>query len=280
MFIHEDPDNEASPIISFPVVKFSPSASTSDKNPVLHLGGGGPGGSVGLEWDVNQIWQAHKNLVVNAGRDLYVIDPRGVGLAHPRMMCREYIAAVKETFAQKLTQREEEARFLVSEQECKQRLTGNGHNLSHYNSSTVARDVELLRQALQVEQWNLWGVSYGSRYALTIARDFPDTVETLLLNGAVFPNISFRYTERDAEITASAFKKAFDWCQRTGHCVAESLERRFWALVGKLNDDPLTVETTSLYSGEAQSFVLTGARLLTILFQAFYDGSFFMKFPC
>ena len=261
MFVHEDPDNEASPIISFPVVKFSSSTSTSDKNPVLNLGGGGPGGSVGFETDVNQLWRDHKNLVVHSGRDFYVIDPRGVGLAHPRMMCREYITATKEVFAQKMTRREEDARLLVSEQECKQRLTGNGHNLSHYNSRTIARDIELLRQALQVKKWNLWGGSYASRYALTIARDFPDTVETLILNGAVFPYISFRYTERDSEITALAFKKTFEWCQSTGHCVAESLERRFWALVGKLNNEPLTIETTAPYSGEALSFVLTGERL-------------------
>ena len=108
---------------------------------------------------------------------------------------------------------------------CKERLDEWDRDLSQYNSRVVARDVELLRHALKIEKWILYGVSYGTRYALTIARDFPDSVEAMILNGAIFPNL--RYETSSAEIVALAFDKVFSWCGSSGVCNPQSLRKRF-----------------------------------------------------
>ena len=53
--------------------------------PLLHLGGGGPGSPVYLDYPsgAHALWANHDDMSLNQGRDLYIIDPRGTGLSKP-----------------------------------------------------------------------------------------------------------------------------------------------------------------------------------------------------
>ena len=89
-----------------------------------------------------------------------------------------------------------------------------GRALKHYNSATVAVDVEALRRALEVNQWVLFGHSYGARCALTIARDFPASVEAMVLAAPAFPGPPRAETRaRDMD---RALERGFDHCSRIG----------------------------------------------------------------
>lgn len=277
MVVSEDPDDATSARIGFPVVKF-PTRHPSTKNPILHLGGGGPGGAMELGYP-SEIWNEYKNLVSRSGRDFYVIDPRGVGMASPRLSCTKFFAPIRKALGKPMTRKEEGERWMEVQRNCKERLDEWDRDLSQYNSRVVARDVELLRHALKIEKWILYGVSYGSRYALTIARDFPDSVEAMILNGAVFPNL--RYETSSAEIVALAFDKVFSWCGSSSVCNPQSLRKRFQVLIDNLDDTPYVVDALSpelaAYYG-VERFVLTGSRLVQVAFIALYDAEFFPKF--
>ena len=277
MVVSEDPDDATSARIGFPVVKFF-TRHPSTKNPVLHLGGGGPGSAMGLGYP-SEIWNEYKNLVSRSGRDFYVIDPRGVGMASPRLSCTKFFAPIRKALGKPMTRKEEGERWMEVKRNCKERLDEWDRDLSQYNSRVVARDVELLRHALKIEKWILYGVSYGSRYALTIARDFPDSVEAMILNGAVFPNL--RYETSSAEIVALAFDKVFSWCGSSSVCNPQSLRKRFQVLIDNLDDTPYVVDALSpelaAYYG-VERFVLTGSRLVQVAFIALYDAEFFPKF--
>ena len=235
---------------------------------------------MGLETTAKDIWSSYKQLPGNSGRDLYVIDPRGVGMAYPRLHCPEALDPIREILGKGVSARDESDEWLVGYQACKKRLQEHGHDLSQYNSRIVARDVESLRRALKIRKWVLLGNSYGARYALTVARDFPQSVEAMVLNGAAFPNV--RYTDDIAQIYNSALEKAFSWCERSGTCDATSLRERFWNLVRRFDEtplilDPLDTELAETYS--VAKFVLTGERLGDVVFFALYDADFFPRFP-
>ena len=66
--------------------------------------------------------------------------------------------------------------------ECRERLEAEGLDLSAYNSVTSAQDLDNLGRTLGYEQWNLCGVSYGTRLALTAARDTPRGIRSMLLD--------------------------------------------------------------------------------------------------
>lgn len=161
---------------------------------------------------------------------------------------------------------------------CKARLDSVGRNLSHYNSGAVATDVEALRHALEVRQWVLWGGSYGARYALTIARDFPASVEAMLLTAATFPGQLV--TETWAGDMERAVERAFARCGRIGVCDPKSLRERFWELVRSLDETPLaTTDLETLSHHSVERLELTGSRLLEAVFSALYDDDLFEVFP-
>ena len=224
--VNEDPDDEASSLIAFPVVHFRTGSAEPHGNPVLHLGGGGPGSAMDFETDPVFILSEYEALVSGSGRDFYVIDPRGVGMSYPGLHCRDALDPVRQGLSKKLDASDDGMLWNEAYVACKTRLDSEGRNLSHYNSAAVAMDVEALRRALGVPQWVLWGSSYGARYALTIARDFPASVEAMLLNGTAFPGL--QDTETRAGDMERAIERAFVRCGRIGVCDPQSLRKRFW----------------------------------------------------
>ncbi|MBN8431399.1 alpha/beta fold hydrolase [Microbulbifer salipaludis] len=280
MEVPENHDKPAGRKIQFPVVRFFAEIRDPDKEPLLHLGAGGPGASMGLEPEnaSDWLWVNYAGMTVENGRDLIVIDPRGTGMARPKLACDEFIKDANLAFTRNLSTDEESRVFTYSMERCYTRLSATA-DLAHYNSATVARDVEALRQALGIPKLNLYGVSYASRYALTIARDFPESVRALVLNSAVFPEII--YTQQLPEDVIAAYQRGLDYCSQDAACKKQypDLKRRLEALVEELDEAPLTVETGNIHPGERYPFLLTGQRLLRVLFQALYDERFYKELP-
>lgn len=57
--------------------------------------------------------------------------------------------------------------------------------LDEFDSANNAIDFDLIRRALGYEEWNLLGISYGTRLGLTIMRDHPEGVRSALLDSVV-----------------------------------------------------------------------------------------------
>ncbi|WP_406827809.1 alpha/beta fold hydrolase [Microbulbifer sp. ARAS458-1] len=279
----EVPENYQKPAgrkIQFPVVRFFAEISDPDKEPLLHLGAGGPGASMGLEPEnaSDWLWVNYSAMSVEDGRDLIVIDPRGTGMAAPKLACTEFIKDADLAFTRNLSTDEEARVFTYSMERCYSRLSQKA-DLAQYNSAVVARDVEELRKALGVPKLNLYGVSYSTRYALTVARDFPASVRAMVLNSAVFPNII--YTQKLPEDVVTAYRRGVDHCRNDRECNKRypDLEQRLEARVQALDESPLVVSTGNIHPGQQYDFVLTGQRLLRVLFQALYNENFYREFP-
>lgn len=282
-FMMEVPENHEKPQgrkIRFPVVRFMASEKDPDKFPLLHLGAGGPGASMGLEPEnaSEWLWINYATMTVENGRDLIVIDPRGTGMAEPRLSCTEFIEDATTAFQRPLTADEEARVFSYSLERCYSRLNKKA-DLAQYNSSAVAQDIEALRKALGVEKINLYGVSYASRYALTLARDFPESVRALVLNSAVFPDIP--YIQQLAEDSLAAYLRGLDFCSEDKLCASRypNLRQRLESLVEQLDQAPVTVPIEHPYADGEFPFVMTGQRLLRVLFQSLYDEGFYPELP-
>ena len=280
MIVGEDPVDPTSNPVAFPVVRFVSQDQQWGKNPLLHLGGGGPGAPMGLHAYPAYLWLTYKNLVWRSGRDLYVIDPRGVGMSHPNLRCPDAVGTLRWMFSREMTVAEEIERWLDMSRECRAGLDQQAFDLSHYNSKRVAYDVEQLRLLLQVDKWVLYGTSYGTRYALTIARHFPETVEAMILAATTFPNL--RYAELTPDMFLTGLDKLFAWCGRAGSCDPVGTRERLRDVVSNLDESPLVVENWSdetVAAYKVGKLVITGQRLLHIIASAQYDSGFFAKFP-
>lgn len=134
-------------------------------------------------------------------RDVVLVDPRGTAgdgalrCATEGMLWRSAAAGVRVL------------------REC---ALGHGIEPRWYSSRLVAHDAEALRAALGYQRINLWGGSYGTRFALEFAARFPSRTRAVVLDGAIGPGVSILTSAaRHAE---SAFERLVDECRRDSGC--------------------------------------------------------------
>ena len=162
------------------VLKATGEAPASD--PFVHLSGG-PGGRL-LETGM-QLYTPEFAAPIQAKRDLVFFDQRGVGLSRPKLDCPEYVAAVRASYAVSATVEEETAQTMTALRACRERLVGEGVNLSAYTSAASAADLQDLMIALGYDRWNIYGISYGTRLALTAMRDTPEHIRSVVLDSTL-----------------------------------------------------------------------------------------------
>jgi len=55
--------------------------------------------------------------------------------------------------------------------------------LAHLNTPNLARDLELIRDLMEYDEMDLWGISFGSVIATAYAAMFPERVGRIILDG-------------------------------------------------------------------------------------------------
>lgn len=162
--------------IKLAVYRIPSTSSTAAADPVVYLEGGPGGSGVAL---VAEFAVESTLAYLRERSDVFVIDQRGTGYSQPALFCPEVFKAT-----------DEEGDVLASHQACHDRLLGDGVNVADYNSAYSAKDINGVRQALGIAEWNLYGLSYGTRLALTVMRDVPDGVRSVILDSVFPPDIN------------------------------------------------------------------------------------------
>ncbi|MGH8877574.1 MAG: alpha/beta fold hydrolase [Stackebrandtia sp.] len=109
-------------------------------------------------------------------------------------------------------------------------------------SVSQARDMEAVREALGERRLNLISTSYGGIFAQTYARQFPDRIRTLVLDGTLDhgepPAEHARNQARDDE---GKLKRFFDWCAGDTACVLNGTDvpKRWQALAARADERPI-----------------------------------------
>ncbi len=124
---------------------------------------------------------------------------------------------------------------------CVRDLLQQGIDLRQYNSVASARDTVALMQALGYEEFNLYGISYGTRLALVIMRDFPDAgVRSVVLDSTFPPEIKgFELFPTEAH---EVLMQLFAGCSLDPACNAAypNLKQRFKDLLQSLQAEPVS----------------------------------------
>ena len=174
------PENRAAPnsaLIQLHVAVFQSFAEGPEPDPVVHLAGGPGSSSLDV---VAYLFGQGLDAVLNR-RDFIFFDQRGTGYSRPRLDCPERNALTPTLLSGALSDDQEFQAIVDAFHRCRDRLTAQGIDLSAYNSAASAADVNDLRLALGYEQLNLYGDSYGTRLALTVMRDYPGAVRSVVL---------------------------------------------------------------------------------------------------
>ncbi|MFS8103441.1 alpha/beta hydrolase [Lentzea alba] len=152
--------------------------------------------------------------------DIVGFDPRGVGRSRP-LACQtqaEYTQAWAESSARPRRDSFDSAvRTGKAFADACQRESAK--LLPFVGTEYVARDMDLMRQAVGDEKINYFGISYGTYIGTVYANLFPNNIRVLALDGAYNPhtyaNRPYEYDLGQYQAIEAALGRFFDWCVAT-----------------------------------------------------------------
>jgi pimeloyl-ACP methyl ester carboxylesterase len=135
----------------------------------------------------------------------------------------------------------------------------------YYTTSVAVRDLESVREALGIAQWNLYGVSYGTRVAQHYVRRHPQHTRALILDG-IAPN-DVPLGPDVARHAQAALDRILERCAADADCAAAfpDLATRFAALLVRIALDPVTVTLADPMQGRLGTERLTHDKLASAL---------------
>ncbi len=253
----------------------------------LFLNPGGPGLS-----GVNLVATAGNQLFspeVRARFDLVGFDPRGIGASTP-LRCfdtGDQALAAQAPFPFPVTvseQRTWERSNRVIAQACARR---GGPILGHMGTANVARDLDLLRQAVGDTKLTYYGASYGTYLGATYANLFPGNIRALILDGVVDPvawatgrgnqarTEPLWNREQSAEGAYATLLQFFRLCYQGGsNCPFSpgNPRLRYQALAERLRRQPV-----QLPDGHGGTTTFTYADLVATTLQALYSPQLYWQ---
>jgi pimeloyl-ACP methyl ester carboxylesterase len=266
LVVPEDRRLPNSPLIRLHVAIFKSWSDSPAPDPVIHLAGGPGSASLQIAW---YYFNAGLNRFLES-RDYIIFDQRGTGFSLPALHCPERDDLTVTLLTQQVSDEEAQALEIDAYTRCRDRLIGQGINLAAYNSAASAADVNDLRIALGYEQINLYGVSYGTRLALTVMRDYPTAIRSVILDSPYPPQVNL-YTEWGGN-AERAFNLLFDSCNADLACntTYPNLREVFYQLVDQLRDNPILVTVNDPFGGGTYQVLVDDDLLIDVLFGGMY----------
>jgi pimeloyl-ACP methyl ester carboxylesterase len=260
---------ESTRLIRLAVVVYRSHSDQPSAEPLLYLHGG-PGGAA---LSSSPGYYARFISPLLEDRDLIMFDQRGAGLSKPLLDCPEYTNMLRRELREGYTIGDvRDDRYTNALLICRDRLRRLGVNLAAYTSIANAADVYDLVTTLGYDRVDLYGVSYGTRLALTVMREHPEIVRSVVLDSAVPVEINL-YAEQ-AYKADYAFGKLFDGCAADPVCSSAypDLEAIYDEVVDRLNAEPVEVWGVTMRDGRTFNATVNGVDFTTLLFFALYSS--------
>ena len=201
---------------TFEIALLKYEARTRKKLGSLIVNPGGPGGSgVDYAYAAEYIFSP----AILDRYDIVGFDPRGVSRSAPiRCLTDKEFDANNNSDSKP----DDDAEFQQILQDTKKyvgKCKDKNKYLASYSTANVARDLDILREAVGDKQLNYMGKSYGTYLGTLYAHFFPEKVGRVVLDGAVDPSISnFQQTLTQAVGFDQAFTSFAADCNKKKNC--------------------------------------------------------------
>ena len=210
-------------------------------------------------------------------RDMYILEQRGIGYSDD--FCPEYSARKPESFDVETFDKQQEAAISAAA-DCAANAIAAGVDITGYNTIENARDVHAFRRALGLEQWNVWGISYGTILGQAYIKEDPEGLRAVVLDSIVplHARDDYQYWQVIKAYDRD-LQKLDELCRADVACAREypNLGERLRQATKTVLDNPIAVDVkdTELYpSGKARIFSDIAAFLPFVLLyeQTNYPG--------
>ena len=237
-------------------------------DPVFFLAGGPGQSAVALAAQAMSLFAR-----LNNRRDIVFVDQRGTGGSAP-LNCKD---PEDETLAEQADP-ERQLRLLA---QCKAALLKQPYlkaesDLGFFTTTIAVQDLDAVRRQLGADRIDLIGGSYGTRVALEVLRQFPQSVRRTVIDGVAPPDMvlpaSFS-TDNQA-----AFDRLVEACAAEPACAKAhpDLRARFASLLQGL---PREVKAQHALTGREEQFTLTRELVLGAVRGALYSPALAAALP-
>ena len=219
------------------------STSNEKLNDPLILLAGGPGqGAVDTFAGIVKIFDSSLPL-----RDIVLVDQRGTGQSNP-LRCE-----VDPEDYEELSDMTSDA-WKEWTKNCHQSLAADTR---FYTTAEAINDLEAVREALNVDQWNLYGGSYGTRKALTYMKMYPDSIRSVVLD-AVVPQEQALGVEHEVNLR-STLSRIFAKCEADEACQTAfgDAEQQMWKFLDQLKEQPIKLRLQNSSTGDFEEVLMT-----------------------
>jgi pimeloyl-ACP methyl ester carboxylesterase len=179
-------------------------------------------------------------------RDVVLVDQRGTGESNP-LKCQFDESLTSTTVADQELMREQLAKC----------VSGLDADTRYYTTSESIRDLEMVREALGIAKWNLLGISYGTRKALTYMKMFPDSLRSVILDG-VMPQQEAMPQSHEKNLI-DALNLQFQQCQEQPACrdTFGDVDQQMRELLARVEAEKPTIRLQDFLTGEYQDLELS-----------------------
>ena len=229
--VPENREKKDSPLIKLPVYIFKSRSKNPAKDPVLFTVGG-PGNSSMRNAPYMQYYKYLDD------RDFILFEQRGTTYAKPHLDCPEWAEAMYQSQISSLSDQQSDSIFRQAAIRCRDRLTNKGIDLNAYNTRAIAADIEDLRIALGIEKLNLLTLSYSTKIAQVLIRDYPESIRSVVMDSPLPLEVS--YEEESISNLLETYNKIFADCEAQPECntAFPDLKNRFYRFLKEKTMDP------------------------------------------
>ncbi len=221
---HEDPESRS---ISLAYAILRAKQTESNEYPMIFLMGG-PGAN-SLTKRIINIWMDHP---IRETRDIILFDQRGIGYSSAIPNMSESLFNI---MAQNANAKEELHLIKQLIAQFKQKCENENIGLRFYNSFQSASDIGVLMKSLPYEKYNLYGVSYGARLTRIVQDEYPDLINSVVLNSPS-PMVGDFLIDRIQNYTA-ALDKVFQYHE--GNHKYQPLKGKYLEMIERLKEQPI-----------------------------------------
>lgn len=252
----EDRSQPEGQTIQLPIYIFKSRNPNPKPDPIIYTVGG-PGSSTMPSAPYMNYYQYLDE------RDFILIEQRGTAFARPHLDCPEWSQALHDIA---FLDDSEESDSLLQEavKSCKERLIAHKINLNCYNTNAIAADIADLVNVLKIDAYNLLTISYSTKIAQVLLRDYPASIRSVVMDSAL--PLEVNYEEESIANLLENLDLVLNDCAANEACNSNfpQLKERFKAFLVEKTKEPLQLSVPNPENGEMESFRLRGKDLINV----------------
>lgn len=262
--VPENRGDASSGTIKIPIYIFKSRSNQPKKDPIIYTVGG-PGSTT---MPSAQYMNYYKYL---DDRDFILVEQRGNFYAKPHLGCPEWSQAIHQSKLPGFDEKGYDVLVTKAAKACRDRLTKKGVDLNGYNTNEIAADINDLVNVLEIEEYNLLTISYSTKIAQVLLRDYPERIRSVVMDSPL--PLEATYDEESVKNLLESVDKLLSDCEVNNDCniAFPDIRERFNAYLTEKTRKPLEVRIDNPGNNKVETFYLTGASLIQVFTLASTD---------